>query len=533
MTLKSHLLYAYGFVNKGATIKVGGQPVKIDGKTPEQKLASIRKIREKYDKENKQKELDEFDAQLENAAAHDTQELTKEQEMLVDYPAPITKYVMIHENPNINVEQQYFWLINCLREFGFPYIDKVTDVFTVSEMSSFYGASGQKLSLAQDKVSSYLATIGKLIKDLFALVRELRIIDERLLYYRDSMGIDLEKEDEKLTEEQKKQRMRSAEIALKGLWVDMVDGVAQGQKTGANILTMATQLQFTTLPDLFFSVHPKDRQEVDEVVEAQAGEFNKQVKNALKRKLYSYLTWKDSTYREMTNRREFNVKYLRQHYQTIRMYMNWVKPYLRHIERMQGKDPGTHPVLVSSFETTVLELEILGRFMAKGCHDLWTVVLISMEYRTKPQMQAGEPGSYHRGPVHVGEVTIHWRSYNWTTDKINNYIAMRNTEDFEMLGSIDQSLKDAMEALGDDLYKYLEEVQEGPPSPAEPKKPDIFEPFKETGKGAMELIQSLIPKMQKKDEKPKENAGAAKKMAKLWTWLHYKLFKKSHGMITW
>ena len=70
---------------------------------------------------------------------------------------------------------RWFW--------SFVRIDKITDTFSASENSSFFGTSQQRVGLQQDKVSQYLATIGKMIKELFQLVRELRIIDERLGYY--------------------------------------------------------------------------------------------------------------------------------------------------------------------------------------------------------------------------------------------------------------------------------------------------------------------------------------------------------------
>ena len=43
----------------------------------------------------------------------------------------------------------------------------------------------------------------------------------------------------------------SAEITLKGIWVDMVE---QGAKNPASVYGMAREVQFTTLPDLFFSI---------------------------------------------------------------------------------------------------------------------------------------------------------------------------------------------------------------------------------------------------------------------------------------
>src|SRR3989344_1531460 len=97
------------------------------------------------------------------------------------YPKPGRRYRIHYEGYNISIEEPYFWTLHYLKYYaGYPKIDKITDVFTASEQSSFFGAAQQRLGLQQDKVSQFMATIGKMVRELFQLVRELRIIDERL-----------------------------------------------------------------------------------------------------------------------------------------------------------------------------------------------------------------------------------------------------------------------------------------------------------------------------------------------------------------
>ncbi|MBW3018730.1 hypothetical protein KY329_00910 [Candidatus Woesearchaeota archaeon] len=544
MTTNSALLYAYGFTS-GKPIIMDNKPVKVEGDTPEKKLESIKKLRTKYEKDKK---LAAFDEQLQTAADHDWQEVTKEQEMLVDYPAPLSKYIMVYETPSLSIEPVYYFVVDMLESFGFPIIDKVTDIFTAAEHSSFYGASAQRLGLAQDKVAQYLASVGKMVKDLFALVRELRWIDERLQYYKNARGEDLltekeVKEGKKLSPEEKNQRMQGAEVALKGLWVDLVDGVVGGQRTGSNLWTMAQQLQFSTLPDLFFSIHPPNKEVVGEYVDKEAKDFNKMVKMTLKRKLYAYLAWKESTYEEMVNRRRFTLNYLRQHFNIIRMYLNWVKPYLKHIEKLQAPPEKINSAqIISAFEGSLVDVEVLARYFAKGNKKVYSCILLSMEYRTRPQMQYAAEGGYHRGPVHIGVAKIYWRTYSWTEEQVNNYLAMRNREDIELLAGIDRSLKDAMDSLGEDFMSYLKEAEFGKPEEKEearPKKPkaDYFQPIKDVVGGGKEIFSTLksslnLPKPKATDPLGHERAAAGG-MAKFWCWMSYKLFKKGHQMLTW
>jgi hypothetical protein len=503
----------------------------------------------KYLPEQKKAMLDKLKPeQLEKYADHDELEVEREQLMLLNYPKPHHKYFMSYEVPHESIEPIYYWSLAHLQvDWGFPIIHKITDLFTASEHSSFYGAAAQRLGLAQDKVSQYMATIGKMIKDMFQLVRELRWIDERKRYYEDS-----EKGNE------------GAEIALKGLWTDMVDGVVGGQRTSSNLFVMAQQLQFAALPDLFFSVHAtkpivaklksksvKDvtsqevRDMVDKIVDKQAEGFNKEVKNILKRKLYQYLVWKDETWLEIQQRRTFTLRYLWQHYQSIKMYITWVKPYLKHIQKL-GADVSklSSPELIAAFEGSLIEIEILGQKIPEGNRNVYTCIMLTFNYRTRPQMAFSQEGGFHRGPLHQGKTEINWRAYNWTQEQIDNYIKMKDAEDFELISSIDSSLTTAMDALGTDLKNYLEEArasgEEKKPTGEKvpPPLPSIAEPFKEVGKGFAELFGAFTPKKKSASPAAKSMASAseiksAAGFGKLVLWQHYKNFKKAHRLLTW
>ncbi len=503
---------------------------------------------DKWDDEKKAKLLREMsDSQAEKYADHDSLEIQRDQMMTLDYPSPKNKYYLIYEVPHESIEPIYFWSLGHLTyDWGFPIIHKISDIFTASEHSSFYGASAQRLGLAQDKVAQYLATIGKMIKDMFQLVRELRWIDERKRYYEDA-----------------EQGHEGAEIALKGLWTDMVDGVVGGQRTSSNLFVMAQQLQFSALPDVFFSTHvtkktvaklkgkePKDvkdeevRSMVDTIVDKQCEGFNKELKNILKRKIYQYLVWKSETWLEIQQRRRFTLDYLRQHFDVIKMYMTWVKPYLKHIQKL-GADVSklSSAELIAAFEGSLIEIEILGQKIPEGNKDYYSCVLLTFQYRTRPQMQFSQEGGFHRGPLHQGETKIFWRAYGWNQKQIDDFKKMKEEEDMELIASIDKSLHAAMDALGDDLKKYLKEAEAMHQEKKEEKTPEkranLLAPFKDVTKGFTETFGALIPAKKKggspaeeKSRKKKEEANAIKG-ASFTVWQHYKNFKKAHRMLTW
>ncbi|MFW6450196.1 MAG: hypothetical protein ACOCZ6_04015, partial [Nanoarchaeota archaeon] len=140
------------------------------------------------------------------------------------FPKPVKSYRFVLEDINKSAEEIYHWLMDNIEESeGFPNVEKVQDIFSATEQSSFWGNVQQRLGMQQEKVSMYLGYIGKMVKELFQIVRELRIIDERLGYYDDSY-------------DKNSNSRESAEIVLKGIWIDQVE---QGAKNPASVYGMA------------------------------------------------------------------------------------------------------------------------------------------------------------------------------------------------------------------------------------------------------------------------------------------------------
>ncbi|MBL7056225.1 hypothetical protein ISS07_04895 [Candidatus Woesearchaeota archaeon] len=446
-------------------------------------------------------------------------EQTRGEFIKTNYPVPARRYRVHYEGYNISIEEPYFYVLHYLRYFlGYPHIDKITDIFAAAENSSFFGAAQQRLGAQQDKVSQFLATIGKMVKELFQLVRELRILDERLGYYQDSFTQSRSSE--------------SAEITLKGIWVDLVE---QGAKNPASVYGMAREVQFTTLPDLFFSTHPQKQEDVDEVVEREKGAFNRKVKEVLKRKLRTFLAWKEHTFDEMKNRRIFTLKYLRQHYEAIKMYIAWVRPYLKNINRLQLDNKKMEsPDLLVAFESSMTEVELLARKPGS----VNQVLLLSYMFRTRPDMNYSQ--EYQRGPIHVGRIELDIRAYSWTDEEIDNYKKMREQEDLELLGLVDESVKNAIESLGDELRRYLLEAGDDISTKNEAQKSQektygsLFKGFSEmfSGKGRPKTHK---PKKPTRTEIMKlgQARSAAENSAKSSAWTLYHHFKKHHGMLNW
>ncbi|MGM5481459.1 MAG: hypothetical protein ACQESE_03535 [Nanobdellota archaeon] len=466
------------------------------------------------------------------------------------YPEPVKRLHMTIEKQSASLEEMYYWCLDFLRsDLGYPMIEKIYDVFSASESSAQFGNTGQKQTIQQDKASQYLQYIGQFVKQLFQLVRELRVIDEKLQPYKDW------------------KESKSADITLKQVFSQFAEGTPQNPSPDT-VYQLAQRIGYTVLPDLFFNTHIYNIKEVDrEVDSGQTKEFNKQVRTVLKRKLYQFLNWKEKTERELYHRRKFLLQYLRQHWKIIQLYMSWVKPYIRTARRLASNPNHLEsPEIINAFDTTRLEIEVL----AKKPHSMskndghYRCVLLNFKYTTQPKLTYDQRFQ-SQAVAHTGKCTLTFRSYGWHDADIDAYRKMRDRQDIDMLKALDEHISGAFDYLGEEFEEYLAEAHEEftteKKSENEKKKEkeaedarELFkqknkyrkwgplEPFLSMGEGLEELAKSFFSaskadkkKMEKEepktgDDKKKGKAGgkAAKDMGILYT-----VYKKSHQLLSW
>jgi hypothetical protein len=455
-----------------------------------------------------------------------------------DYPASARRYRLIYESPGATIEEPYYWILEHIRQdFSHPYVEKIIDTYAGSEQSSFWGAIQARVGIQQDRASQYLRGISEMVKQLFQLVRELRILDE------------------KLEPRNKWQESAAADLALKGEYTDLVENRG-GQIQPGSVYHLSQSVGYAVLPDMFFNTRIYKTEDIDKIVDEQYKGYNANVRNVLKRKMYAFINWKEKTDAELRTRRLFTLRYVRQHWNTIKMYMNWVKPYLRNIQRLQMNPQDIEsPELVGAFESSVIEIEFVAYKPAKK--GVYSISMFSFKFRTRPELSYQKDQYAHKGPIHVGRMEVTMRSYGWTEAELESYKRLRQQEDMILLGFADESVKAAMEALGEDLEKYLAEAGEKEfeekkkeKEAAEKKKKEedmkksqnMLEPFTSVFSGFKELGGALFGPMGGTDEGKKsklsdeEEAAVKKDQAKSASgqiFNVYKNFKKSHGLLSW
>lgn len=452
-----------------------------------------------------------------------------------DFPIKkrVRKQKLVIQQMQAAGEAYYFWILNFLRNpNALNYsIEKTSDIFTATEASSYFGNIEARKEAQMRSVSTYLATIGQLTKNLFQMVRELRIIDERRDYYSKS-----EEGDE------------SAEVALKGIWVGQVEG---GAENPFSVTGMARKVGFVILPDLFFKINPSNGSKgVDKEVEALEGEgINPRVRSVLKQKLMQYYLWKERTGGELKWRKNFVLKSMSQTYHSVKMYTHWLKPYLRNIRKLQMSGI-EKPDLVTAFETSYIEIELLCTkdkyeaettmgFVERQFTNYFPCIRVKFNYITRPEMAFQQ--EYQKGAVHAGRTTIEIEGYVLKKEELDAYRLKKDEEDLDLI----QSVEISVESLGDELKKYLKEAGELDANPEDKKKKKkgpsiiegVFEPFEGVFKGFGEIFGSLVPERKehgkKMSEWEMEQENEAAKAVSAHVYTLYDVFKKAHGMMSW
>ncbi|MDD5331648.1 MAG: hypothetical protein PHE43_02405 [Candidatus Nanoarchaeia archaeon] len=460
----------------------------------------------------------------------------------------VKKQQFIIENPYEGVEGNYFWFVGFMRDAMHLNIEKTSDVFTATEGSSFFGDLSSRRSILQEKTANYIGLIATMSKTLFQIVREVRILKERLSYYEDA---------KKYYSNNPKERDAgdAAEVALKSIWVDMVEG---GIQNAGSVYGLASKVGFYTLPDFFFRVHAKSKDDVGSKVKNIEG-INEKLKEVLQRKLYQYYTWKEKTYDELKTREKFTLKYLSQQYDAMKLYASWIKPYLRSLGKLDigGKiNSLKDPNLVTAFETSQIELELIATqkdfrrttdygLVKTEYKNVIPLIRIKFKFTTIPQMnfQVG----YQKGPIHGGLSMIELEGYTPKKEDYEKYIEKKENEEFEIIKSIDNTL----ESLGDELKNYLREadnliMKKKDEEAAKNKKEEEKEPgpfkalvmgFKQLKDSTKKIVPSMIPGKGNKEEKLsylalKEEKKSAEEIGET-LYNIYDVYKKSHGMLSW
>ena len=304
---------------------------------------------------------------------------------------PIEKHSLAYDNFSQALEPIYFWILDYINK-EYRNSEKLIDNFTTSPGSAQFSEMGGRLTRMQDEAMKMMATSGTIIKSILNIVYDLKEFKIRLSLYDDLKSND-------------KARKNAAVLSLKQLWIDQVDAIKRGT---TSIKGLAQSLDYVTLIDAFMVADSLDR--------VKQLDLNDRVKRILEQRVAEFFKWLEESERELRKRFQIEKLYLKNQVNSVKLYARWIKPYLKASRALEQRASSTS-ALVSSFNTTLLELTLMGKRPYKMDDDINnnvlpeyfknkfkkvfnTIVIVEFKYRSAPE-RVGQGGYGFRGRVEM------------------------------------------------------------------------------------------------------------------------------------
>jgi hypothetical protein len=446
---------------------------------------------------------------------------------------PIEQHELYYDAAGESLEPVYFWLLDTMAR-DTSRIDKLVDNFVSAVGSSHFSEMGQKMKIMQEEGIKLIGTANQVIKTILSLLYDLKEFKMRLAIYNN-------------LEKGKNEEKHSALLSLKQIWMDTVD-MKRGQ--GSINALASGNLQFATLRDAFMAV--EDEKAVEKV------DLNERTKRLLSQRIGEFRIWLKESKRELTNRFEIEKSYLKSQINTVKIYSQWAKPYLKAAMQLeQGLAPGLTTIgsaaLVNAFNTTILELVLFGQYRYKLEEDInkqnlpkiisWDktqnkrkyhpIIIVELHFRSIPErMQQGGYG-------HRGRVEAKFTSFALNDDEIKILKEEVERDDMgDLFKAVEGQTDDSLFHIQEDLKKIFEEDFEGKSAPAEEKKSNkdtnpfssLFEliNFKREKANTSKESSKILPDNEvEKILRSQAIIKARDECAKL-----YEGYKKSHNMVS-
>jgi len=501
------------------------------------------------------------------------------------YGDPIREQNIVLEETNLRPDKMYYWLLHFITgewhlgkkvfgNKGYDNVIKTDDAAWFGETSQYGAQFAQTKGGKQQVAQAYLKTISDVMRSIFPLLYEIKQSDELLAVYDSANRLnEFSKDDFQKRQKERDPELESsfsAERTLRDKWASEVDG--------GKLFTIARpQSQqgpgYVLLPHWFFSTKvrvPNEKKNetwshtISETVEEmiKAGSLNREVANVLGNYLIRFKIWQQESYRQLVHTRNFKVSFLRQQYAGIRLYIDWLTPMLNQIKRMGGKH-GRHSKYKDSPEKdpnwyTVLDSTLLNvEFCAYHKGDKYArAMVVSLSHKSN-SLTFNIGGQNQNVPFGSNDIKI--KGYVWTHAQLEAYIQKRENNEFDILESMFDSMKDVREQVEKYLKQYIdtsyaEKIKKKHPV-NEYKKimknsrrgfdvGDIFYPFKSLGDGVKSVVTPFTKLLtfydfDKRESEVEEEFKHSREKSGFegqiegHVFLAYDIFKKAHKCLSW
>ncbi|BBL45823.1 hypothetical protein MJ1_0680 [Nanobdella aerobiophila] len=277
---------------------------------------------------------------------------------------------IIFDSQNIKFEQIYYWLLDFIRDNLKMNISKLSDDFTSSVGSAFFGEMSSRASAVLATARSAAELINNLTKSIISILDEYKQIQSKIILYEKVLSND-------------KDEAYSAYITLKDIWLNNVDST----RGGASLFSIArgsrNSLGYSTAPDLFYLTEIKS--EVQKLLDKNLigkalfdklfnepsniprdiGEVknkkivNEKVSNIVDIRLQEYYNWFESNRKFLYDRYNLLKSYLKHQLSSLLYYTEYAKPYFKFARKLL-QNPNQPVDIINALETAIIDLSLLS-----------------------------------------------------------------------------------------------------------------------------------------------------------------------------
>ena len=401
--------------------------------------------------------------------------------------SPIEQHNLTYDSPAEGLEPIYFWILDFLNG---PYknIEKLVDNFQSSPGSGHFSEMQGKATQMQQEVGRTLGNVNTVIKSILNLVYDLKEFRLKLAPYRDY---------ETLKDPQEKFNKL---LSLKQVWLDNVD-IRRGR--GSINALSAGELDFVTLRDAFMAA--------EDIEHIKKLDLNERVKRILIQRAEEFFRWIKESHQSLEQRYRLEKNYLKSQHANLKLYMNWMRPYLVAAQKLQKNIVGNDSIkasLVTAFNSTLFELvllatqdydlkdDIISGLLPDTFKNIKTrgykkVLIVEFDFRSIPQ-KVSQRGDWAFG----GKADIKFTSYALNDEELK---VLKDELDKDEMNLVMRLIQDVNEASLKELEKDIDSLLKEDDEKKEEYKSEDTNPFSALFKP---LFEAFKPKNK---EAPKTN----------------------------
>jgi|GEM_PF-1422125 len=395
-------------------------------------------------------------------------------EKIEDNKHKILEIKLIFDNPNIKMEQIYFWLVDFIRDSLKMDINKLSDDFTSSVGSSFFGEMGQRLTNVLNNARSLAELINGLTRTIISILNEYKQLYSIYVLYENLLSKDPKDSEEAI----------ASYLELKDRWLSYVDSAR-----GAGALRNLQASRFPSIIDLFLLADLKSELEKfknkkligEELYNAlfnnsentvprdlnellNNGIINRRIYNLLNSRLIEFYSWLENNRKILYDRIILLKSYLKHELSSLLYYVEFAKPYFKFARKLL-QNPDQPIDVVNAFETSIINISLManqkeikvkdydekeGKEIEKSYIPLYE---IDMKARAIPTV-VGRSDTYTKMYSFLGRIDIVLRAYLVEKDEYDSIIINQESEDLAYITGLTDDYIKSMSDLILEMFLY-------------------------------------------------------------------------------